>query len=206
MLLAGGAVLIGSWLNRLKVAKVALVVLFILAGALTAPLVLPVLSVEDYIVYAKALGQEPTTTEKKDLGPLPQFYADMHGWENMAQEVSKIYESLPDHEKENTKFFGQNYGEAGAISFYKNKYPLPEAISSHNNYWIWGPGEVSEDLVLIIMGSNLEDNSKFFEQVEQKGLVVSPYAMPYENNLPVFVGRNPKVSLEAAWDDLKHYD
>src|SRR5690606_15637316 len=114
------------------VVKVSLVVLFVVAGAITAPLVLPVLPVEDYIVYAKALGLEPSTTEKKELGPLPQFYADMHGWENMAQEVSIVYESLPDHEKEKAKFFGQNYGEAGAISFYKNKYPLPEAISSHN--------------------------------------------------------------------------
>lgn len=207
MLLAGGAVMIGEWFKgRFAWAKAALVVFLIAGGVLTAPLVLPVLPVEKYIAYSKALGQSPSATEKKELGPLPQFYADMHGWENMAKEVSKVYEALPDYEKGNAKFFGQNYGEAGAINFYRRKYPLPHAISSHNNYWIWGPGETSKELVLIIMGSNMEDNSKFFQQVEQKGLVVSEYAMPYESNLPIFIGRKPKVPLEEVWHDLKHYD
>lgn len=207
ILIAGGAVLLGVWLKKAIVPlKVVIVLLLVLGGCLTAPLVLPILPVEDYISYSKALGQEPSTSEKKELGELPQFYADMHGWENMAQDVSAVYLGLSEDEKENSLFFGQNYGEAGAIDFYRNKYPLPKAISSHNNYWIWGPGEVSEDLVLIILGSNLEDNSKFFEHVEQKGLIVSKYAMPYESNLPVFVGRRPKGSFEAYWPELKHFD
>lgn len=207
MLLAGGAVMLGRWFEQQYTpVKIALVLFLVAGGVITAPLVLPVLPVEKYITYAKALGQEPSTTEKKELGPLPQFYADMHGWENMAVEVSKVYEALPDAEKKNAKFFGQNYGEAGAINFYRRKYPLPPAISSHNNYWIWGPGETPQNMVLIILGSNLEDNSQFFEQVEQKGLVVSKYAMPYESNLPVFVGKKPKMSFEEVWPDLKHYD
>lgn len=205
MLLAGGAVLIGSWLKN-KWVRVSIVVLLIVGGILTAPLVVPLLPVEDYIAYAKAIGLEPSTSEKKELGPLPQFYADMHGWENMAIEISKIYENLPDADKGNAKFFGQNYGEAGAIAFYRNKYPLPPAVSGHNNYWIWGPGKANKDVVVIILGSNLEDNSKIFEEVEQKGIVVSKYAMPYESNLPVFVARNPKVFLEEIWCELKHYD
>src|SRR5690606_13758942 len=102
----------------------------------------------------------------------------MHRWENMARTVSDLYVSFPENDKDNDKVFGQNYGEAGAINFYKRKYPLPDAVSSHNNYWIWGPGETSEDLVLIIIGSNMEDNARFFETVEQKGKVVSEYAMP----------------------------
>lgn len=207
VLLAGGAVMIGGWLKeKFAWVKIALVAFLIIGGILTAPLVVPILPVETYIAYAKALGETPSTLEKKEVGPLPQFYADMHGWENMAVEVSKVYEDLSDIEKSNAKFFGQNYGEAGAINFYRRKYPLPPAISSHNNYWLWGPGETSRELVLIILGSNLENNSKFFEQVEQKGFVVSEYAMPYESNLPIFVGRNPKGSLEEFWPELKHYD
>lgn len=207
ILIAGGAVFLSKWLKEFMLPlKITIVLLLILGGCLTAPLVLPILSVEDYISYAKAIGQEPSSSEKKELGHLPQFYADMHGWENMAQEISDAYLELSDNDKKNSLFFGQNYGQAGAIDFYRSKYPLPKAISSHNNYWIWGPGDVSKDLVLIILGSNLEDNSKFFEHVEQKGFVVSKYAMPYESNLPVFVGRRPRGSLEAYWPKLKHYD
>ncbi len=206
MLLAGGAVMLGGWFRNVRWRQITIIVLFIVGGVVTAPLVLPVLPVERYIAYAKFLGLAPSTTEKKEIGPLPQFYADMHGWENMAKTTSQVYVALPEYEKANAKFFGQNYGEAGAINFYRRKYPLPEAISSHNNYWIWGPGETSENLVLIIMGSNMEANARFFESVEQKGVVVSQYAMPYENNLPIFVGRKPKVSLEEVWQDLKHFD
>lgn len=207
MLLAGGAVLIGKWIKeKFAWIRTAMVFLIITGGILTAPLVVPVLPVEKYISYAKALGEEPSTSERKEVGSLPQFYADMHGWENMAKEVSRVYEGLSDAEKKNSVVFGQNYGEAGAIDFYGRKYTLPRAISSHNNYWIWGPGEIPRDIVVIILGSNLADNSKIFEQVEQKGTVVSKYAMPYESNLPVFVGREPKGSLEEFWPDLRHYD
>jgi hypothetical protein len=33
------------------------------------------------IRYARTLGVEPSTTEAKALAELPQFYPDMHGWE-----------------------------------------------------------------------------------------------------------------------------
>lgn len=207
MLFAGGAVMIGKWIKEDYVwVRSSLTGLFIIAGVITSPLVLPVLPVERYRGYAQALGVVPSTSERKEVGPLPQFYADMHGWENMAQTVSQVYMSLSESEKANVKFFGQNYGEAGAINFYKRKHPLPEAISSHNNYWVWGPGETSDDLVLIIVGWNREDSAHFFESVEQKGLVVSEYAMPYETNLPVYVGKEPKLSLNEAWEGLKLYE
>lgn len=56
------------------------------------------------------------------------------------------------------------------------------------------------------MGRDLEDHLVVFEQVDQKGLVISKYAMPYENNLPVYIGRKPKVSIEEFWPELKHYN
>ncbi|HEU4533661.1 MAG TPA: glycosyltransferase family 39 protein, partial [Polyangiaceae bacterium] len=45
-----------------------------------APLALPLLPVPRYLAYAAALGIEPSTSENKELGALPQFFADMHGW------------------------------------------------------------------------------------------------------------------------------
>ena len=37
--------------------------------------------------------------------------------------------------------FGQNYGEAGAIDFYGPALGLPSALSAHNSYYLWGPGD-----------------------------------------------------------------
>ena len=207
MLVAGGAVLLSRlikegyfWLKALIVS------LFLAGGALTLPLVVPILPVEVFIQYAQALGIMPSSTENKEMGKLPQFYADMHGWEEMSKEVSTVYESLTTYEKSRSVFYGQNYGEAGAVQFYSSKYPLPRAISGHNNFWIWGPGAITEDAVVIILGGDIEGHKKVFTDIKEKGFFRTQYAMPYENNLPIYVGRQMKVSVSEMWPKNKHYD
>ena len=37
-----------------------------------------------------------------------------------------------------TVVFARNYGEAGALEYYAETYPLPRVISTHNSYWFWG--------------------------------------------------------------------
>jgi hypothetical protein len=49
---------------------------------------------------------------------------------------------LPPEDQEKAAIFTSNYGEAGAIHFYGRDYGLPEPISGHNNYWMWGPGRL----------------------------------------------------------------
>ena len=71
----------------------------IIIGLLIAPLALPVLPVETFITYNKILSMQPPAVENKELADLPQFYADMFGWENLTQTVSHVYTSLPDGEK-----------------------------------------------------------------------------------------------------------
>jgi hypothetical protein len=34
---------------------------------------------------------------------------------------------------------------------------------------------------------------------------IIPFAMPYENDRPVFICRDMRVSLEQRWDRLKRY-
>ncbi|HMS64043.1 MAG TPA: glycosyltransferase family 39 protein [Ignavibacteria bacterium] len=177
----------------------------IITGILFAPLAIPVLSVETYIVYAKQLGRTPSSSENKELSELPQFYADMHGWEEMAKNVSEVYLSLPREERLRTIVFGRNYGEAAAMEFYRNLYPIPRVISSHNNYWLWGYPQI-EDPVIIIIGGNKEDHEKLFETVDEKLTHISKYSMPYENNLPIFIAGKMKVPISEEWSKIKNYD
>jgi len=70
-------------------------VALILAGGIAiAPLALPVLPVEAYIDYSAALGNEPATDEKHEMGVLPQFFADMHGWEEIVAAVARVYQGV----------------------------------------------------------------------------------------------------------------
>ena len=93
------------------------VALIILAGAALAPLSAPILSPETFIRYQKALGIEPSKTENQDTGPLPQYFADEFGWEEMTRAVNEVYNRLPPDERAQTAIFANSYGQAGAIDF-----------------------------------------------------------------------------------------
>ena len=97
-----------------------------------------------------------------------------------------------------------NYGRCAAIDFYGRKYDLPPAIGRHNNYWIWGPRNYTEELV-IVLGGALEDKQKKFGSVEVAGSVSCDYCMPYEDNLQIYICRNLKVPLQSVWSVLKAY-
>ena len=186
--------------------KYAFPVLMMVGGIVTAPIALPCLPVETYIRYSRAIGIAPQSSEAKELAELPQHYADMFGWENMAKTVSTVYMALAPEEREKTVIYAHNYGEAGAIEYYSRKYPLPPVISPHNNYWIWGWNHKDNDYkTIIIIGGREEDHLDSLETVEKAAVIQCRYCMPYENNRPVFVGRGLKRSLEEIWSTDKHF-
>ncbi len=206
-LLAAGAVV---WekvfeARRWNWAKPALIVFLLIGGVLIAPMGLPILPEETFIRYTKALHIKEIATERHRMGPLPQFYADMHGWPEMVAEVAKVYNSLPLLERGRAAIFTSNYGEAGAIDFFGPVYTLPHAISGHNNYWIWGPGRFKGDIVITV-GESLEDVSKSFEDVVEAGKFSHPYAMPYEMRYPIYICRKPKFkSIQEIWPRTKNF-
>ena len=173
-------------------------------GLLSMPFAIPILPVDRFIKYSSALGVKPSSAETKHLSDLPQWYADMFGWENMAATVSKVYSSLPPEEQKKTVVFAQNYGEAGAIDFFRGKYPLPRVICGHNNYWYWGPGDTTFTTVIVI-GGRKADHLKSCDSVEQVGIIVSPHAMPYENDLPIYICKQFKVPFSLIWSRVRFF-
>ena len=167
-------------------------------GIVLMPIAVPVLPPETFISYTRTLGLSPPAEERHEQGALPQQYADQFGWREMAEAVSRAWARLTPAERERALIFGQNYGEAGAIDLFGRRLGLPGAISPHNSYWYWLPEDADPE-ILIIIGSSLEENLEFFEEVVQVETVRSRYAMPYENNLPVFIARRPKLPLAEAW-------
>jgi 4-amino-4-deoxy-L-arabinose transferase-like glycosyltransferase len=205
MLLALGGVAWERWTAGRKPLRVALVAIVTVLALPFVPLALPILPVETYVRYQAALGQKPSTEERKRVGPLPQHYADMFGWEELVTEVEKAYRRLSADEQHHAVVFGQNYGEAGAVDVLGRKRGLPPAISGHNQYWLWGPGNW-DGRVIIIIGGDPDDNAAFFDSVERVGVIDSPYAMPYERGLDVSIGHGLKRSPSEVWPLLKHYD
>jgi hypothetical protein len=206
LLFAGGGVVIERlgrrWGRAIPVAAGALLVAF---GFVVVPFGLPALPEEAYIRYAKALGVAPSTAEAKKLAELPQFFADMHGWEELARNVSAAYLSIPEAERRTTVAFVGNYGEAGALEHFAKAYPLPRVICGHNSYWFWGVGD-TPITTFIRLGGSLDDYHENYADVTQVGVHSCRYCMPYENNLGIFVARQRRVPIAQAWGQAKHFE
>jgi len=197
LLFAGGAVV---WSRRF----VWWPALMVAAGVILAPLAIPVLPPETYIRYTKAIHLEQPRIETHRLGPLPQIFADQFGWEEMAETVARVYNSLPSDIRPKTAIFAQNYGQAGAIDFFGPKYGLPPAISGHQSYWLWGPhGYTGESM--IVMAGRRDDLERRFASVEKVAHVEHPYSMPYEH-FDVYYCRGLRQPLSEIWPKIKIWD
>ena len=205
-LLAAGGVALERWLDRraLRVVQTALVALVVAGGLVVQPLARPLLAPPDLMVHLERLGLAVPPGERQEEGPLPQHFADRIGWEEMVEVVARVYATLPPPERAACGILASNYGEAGAINYYGPRHGLPRAVSGHNNYFLWGPGNLSPQ-VFIAIGYELDDLAPYAETVELAATHVSPYAMPYESNLPIYVARGLKVPLAEAWLRAKKF-
>lgn len=197
ILFAGGAVMIEKWSSSNKRwIKYAFGIPVCIAGIFLSPFARPTLSIDQFLKLQSTLGLEPPSNEGQELNRgIPQFYSDMFGWEELARDVSKIYLSLPEDERSKTLVYCSNYGKAGAIEYYNRKYPLPRVICPHNSYWYWWP-DAEKYTTLIIIGGNVEDHLHSLREVYEAGFHSSKNAMPYENNITIFIGRGLLRSLE----------
>lgn len=172
-------------------------------GAITLPMGIPVLPPYAWIRYTTAMHLRSGNTETAKSGPLPQFYADRFGWQAMVTEIARVYNSLPANELGQTGIFCDNYGEASAIDLYGPKYGLPQAISGHQNYFLWGPrGYTGAELILV--GTSKEAAESYCSTVLELGHVDDPLAMPFENG-PIYLCRDGKIPLSQAWPKAKNW-
>jgi len=205
-LFAAGGVAWEAWLKRPAMRRAAVAVV-VAPALLAAPTALPILPPEALIAYMKAIGFSPkaTQTESLKLSALPQYFADMFGWREMAAAVSAVYRDLPPDERAQAAFFAPNYGEAAALDIYGPALGGPPAISAHNSYFLWGPRGASGDVV-ITLGREDARFDRFYDDVRAVGRADSAYAMPYENGLTIWVLRRPRAPIAEIWGALKHYD
>ena len=205
MLFAAGGVAFERWFATRTLVPAAYAFLIVLSGAVLAPLMLPCLPPETFIRYTRLIGLEQPRIETHRLGPLPQLHADRFGWKEMADEVARVYRSLPAAGRSKVAIFGQNYGQAGAINHYGPALGLPPALSGHLTHWYWGPRDYTGE-VMIVLDDSRETLETLFESVELAGHVTHRYSMPYER-FDIHVCRRPKAgSLRDLWPRVKEWD
>jgi len=181
-----------------------LAVLWLAGGAVVAPIVIPVLSPGRLERYMQALHFREPASERHRPPRLTQTFADEFGWEEMVAKVAQVYASLTPEERARCGIFASNYGEAGAIDHYGPRYGLPRAVSGHNSYFLWGPGTRGVD-ILITVGEDREDVEKSFQHVVEMDRTHDEWCMPYEDDRPIFLAREPRFPLAEIWPHTKKY-
>jgi hypothetical protein len=194
--------------RRLKFLTPVYAILLLASGVIISPMAIPVLTPERLVEHMDKLGIKPENAEKSKLGLLPQFFADRFGWEEMAKEMAKVYNTMSDEEKKKTVIAVGNYGEASSLNYYAKKYGLPVVYCAHNSHWFWGKERGFEGIDnVIILDGKREDHLEQFEEVTEAGKISNPYAMPFENNLTIFIARHlrPGIDLKEVWKKEKDF-
>jgi hypothetical protein len=207
VLFAAGAVKFEQWFSmRWRFAGYLYCFIIGATGVLIMPMAIDVLSPLQLSSYMERIGVPKQNSEGHRMGALPQHFADRFGWKEMAANVSEVFHSLDQDEKSITMIYAQNYGEASAIDFYGKQYGLPNVMCGHNSYWTWGNDRLDDSAgVLIAIGGSVDDYSDLFSEIRMVKKHSAEYAMPYENDLPIFVCRKPRARLRDMWHSAKHY-
>ena len=208
MLFAAGAVALDAWLERSKATawlKPALATVIFVNGIYLIPIVVPVLSPEHFLEYAKTLPFKlPVNEHSHTRAALPQWYSDQFGWKEIADEAEVVWNRIPESERADCGIFAQDYGQAGAIDFFGRSHGLPGAISGDRTYWIWGPHGYTGNC-LIVLDDRKERLEQLFNQVEYVGTSAhNEWALT--TDVPFYIVHGPKFgTLQAVWPKIKRW-
>ena len=128
---------------------------------------------------------------------LSQDYADMLGWDEMAEKVAKAYNSLTPEQQKHTQIYADNYGEAGAIHHFGKKYNLPDVACLNSSFTLWAPDSLSAHYIIYVddRGGTMLKNFIPTREVILKWVRLK-IRMAREKGTGIFLLVNPKPRIE----------
>jgi len=140
---------------------------------------------------------------------LPQDFADMLGWKELASKVDAAYKNL--RNKNKTLILCDNYGQTGAINYY-TKQNL-QAVSFNADYINWFDLTKKYENIIRIkeVGSRnteLPETAPFFQNAVMFDSITNQYAREFGTTIFVFTGAKIDITerLKAEIKEEKNYD
>jgi hypothetical protein len=78
-----------------------------------------------------------------------------------------------------------------------------QVIGTHNQYFLWGPGD-SPPEVVVALGFRRDGLERLFHDVRQAAVFHCDFC--YQDGMPIWTARQPRLPLSEAWPDLKHFE
>ncbi len=135
---------------------------------------------------------------------LPQDFADMLGWKELATKVENIYSHLPYPEQ--TLVVCDNYGQAGAINYYVHNKNI-KAVSFNADYINWFDlSKKTENLIRVKTAegkvTEMEKTKPYFETAVAADSITNSFAREYGTTIFVFthpnIDVNERIKTEIA--------
>ena len=125
---------------------------------------------------------------------LPQDFADMLGWRELAYKVDSVYNTLPD--KKSILVLCDNYGEAGAINYYSINNL--KAVSFNADYVNWFPLGMNIKHAILVKDSydndpEMKEERALCDTLYKSGSITNPDAL--ESGTSIIVMKNIKVDV-----------
>lgn len=175
-----------------------------LGGIATAPMAIDLLPPVQYMAYERRVGLSAPTDQIDALGAMPLHFALRFGWREYTQTVAAVYATLPADEQRRVGILVETFGEAGALNFFGPVARLPLAVSTHNNYWLWGPDGYSGEVMLVVADAS-SPLLQIFGHVERAAPIRCDYCLPQLTTKSVYICRHPSRPLLDLWAELKSY-
>lgn len=198
MLFAAGGIAYERLLKRAgNGLRTTIAVLFVVPNLFLLPVLLPILSINQTLGWFKSLSNVhffdfAVTWEDKKKHATTQDYADMFGWDEMAQKVAVAYHQLTPEQQKQTIIFGGNYGEAGAIHQFRERYNLPEVVSLNSSFALWAP-DTLRFKYFIYIDRRAAELIPFFGTSKKIGEVTAPLAV--EKGTGIYLYTDPKPMI-----------
>jgi hypothetical protein len=200
---AGGVAIENYFSQRLRFLKPAMLAAMVLIFLPVLPYSLPVLPFDKMAAYAESSQKFGLSGalmwEDGRIHQLPQDYADMTGWRELAEIVIRTYQDLSEAEKADCAIYAENYGQAGAIKYYGKRYGLPEPVSFNETFVFWAPDSVKAGTLIYVNDELGEDIQYFFGEIKLAGQVDNRYFR--ENGLQVYLCKNSRDGFQDFYRD-----
>lgn len=191
LLLAAGAAPALGWARAgaTRARGAALGVAIALGAVVNAVLMLP-------LVPVGQLAATPITAIHGDV-------AETVGWPALVRTVADVHAALPPDERRTAVVLTRNYGQAGAIDRFGDRFGLTPAYSGHMSYAQWGQPPQTAGPTLVV-GYRREQLERWFDRVEQAARVDNGVGLDNdEQGTPVWVARDRLAPWAQLWPQLR---
>jgi hypothetical protein len=124
---------------------------------------------------------------------LPQDFADMIGWSEMAEKSLLAYNTISTGELGNTLVICNNYGQAGALNYY-NRGKMAKAYAFNTDYIYWLPTLKKIDNILLVGKKPSQDIIDLFKECRLTGKVENKYAREKDTGIYLLTGANERFT------------